>query len=174
MHSKEFKKSTYIWTTFARKFVTQNFQKSPNLVTLVETSFSSFLGLHWVCQSEVTAKHIILWLADWRSLHKTVFLIPLSLSLSLSSSLLSNLFSFWPPPYLVFFPSKMGHPRPPLSFIFVLLKQTLQFLQPTVEAVQESPMLMDPSPSQQEAPSCNLLTVRGRIRVHSLHYWSFP
>ena len=28
------KKSTYIWATFVRKFVTKNFQKSPNLETL--------------------------------------------------------------------------------------------------------------------------------------------
>ena len=32
--SKEPKKSTYIWATFVRNF-TKNFQKSPNLVTLI-------------------------------------------------------------------------------------------------------------------------------------------
>ena len=32
--SKELQKSTNIWATFERKYVTKNFQKSPNLVTL--------------------------------------------------------------------------------------------------------------------------------------------
>ena len=37
MFSKQFKKSTHIWATFARKSVTENFQNLPNLVTLPET-----------------------------------------------------------------------------------------------------------------------------------------
>ena len=37
MFSKQPKKSTYIWAAFVRKFVTKNFQKLPNLVTLVAT-----------------------------------------------------------------------------------------------------------------------------------------
>ena len=34
MYYKIARKSSNIWATFVRKFVAQNFQKSPNLVTL--------------------------------------------------------------------------------------------------------------------------------------------
>ena len=37
MFSKQPKKSTYIWATFVRKFVTTKFPKSPNMVTLHHT-----------------------------------------------------------------------------------------------------------------------------------------
>ena len=39
---KQPKKSTYIWATFARKCISKNFQKSPNLVTL-EPTMESFI-----------------------------------------------------------------------------------------------------------------------------------
>ena len=35
MFSKQPKESTYRWAPFVRDFVTKNFQKLPNLVTLV-------------------------------------------------------------------------------------------------------------------------------------------
>ena len=38
MFSKLPKKSTYIWATCVRKFVTKNFQKSPNLVVTLNIS----------------------------------------------------------------------------------------------------------------------------------------
>ena len=37
MFSKQPKNSTYIWATFVRKSITKNFQKSPNLVTLLSS-----------------------------------------------------------------------------------------------------------------------------------------
>ena len=41
--SKEPKKSQYIWATFGRKIVVKNFQKWPNLVTLVPTYIRPWL-----------------------------------------------------------------------------------------------------------------------------------
>ena len=43
------KKSTYIWATFVRKFVTKNFQKSPNLVTL---AVSWKMTKDWVAEEQ--------------------------------------------------------------------------------------------------------------------------
>ena len=56
MFAKQPKQPVYIWTTYVRKFVTENFQKLPNLVTLmsgvtklfkieVDTNFRCFDGI---------------------------------------------------------------------------------------------------------------------------------
>ena len=41
------KKSPNIWDTFENKFVTKNFQKAPNLVTLITCSTTGCFRSHW-------------------------------------------------------------------------------------------------------------------------------